>query len=390
MKSKPSIGLMVVLMMFPQIIETIYSPALPAIAQGFGVPMALAGETLSIYFLAFAFGVVGWGIAADKLGRRKAMLAGLAVYAFAAIGALYADNFTWLLAMRALSAFGAAVGSVVTQTILRDSFSKQELSTVFSYMGIGIAISPALGLLIGSVLASRYSYHGVFVLLAMLALMLLLLSLRYLKETQPKKVPTVAGSQTLLSLAGRMIKDAAIWRSAVVVCGFNIMLFSYYLHGPFLFAKLGFSSMQFGLSGLVLASATIVGSQVNKHLLRTKRKPTQIIQLASWLSLLGAIGVYILGESVLILLPIMLVVIGFSLAIPNVLAGALHAYQAQVGSAGALFGLSYYLMIGFAMTLVAKMGDLGLVLLIVSLMMVVISAINHCSVRGENCNKPKA
>lgn len=52
MKTTPSIPLMVILMMFPQIVETLYSPALPHIAAGFDVPLALAGQTLSIYFLA--------------------------------------------------------------------------------------------------------------------------------------------------------------------------------------------------------------------------------------------------------------------------------------------------------------------------------------------------
>lgn len=44
---KPALTLAVALMMFPQIAETIYSPALTDIAQGFGVSAAQAGQTLS-------------------------------------------------------------------------------------------------------------------------------------------------------------------------------------------------------------------------------------------------------------------------------------------------------------------------------------------------------
>lgn len=47
---KPALTLAVALMMFPQIAETIYSPALTDIAQGFGVSAAQAGQTLSLYF----------------------------------------------------------------------------------------------------------------------------------------------------------------------------------------------------------------------------------------------------------------------------------------------------------------------------------------------------
>ena len=49
---KPALTLAVALMMFPQIAETIYSPALTDIAQGFSVSAAQAGQTLSLYFFA--------------------------------------------------------------------------------------------------------------------------------------------------------------------------------------------------------------------------------------------------------------------------------------------------------------------------------------------------
>ncbi|ROV58122.1 Bcr/CflA family efflux MFS transporter [Vibrio ponticus] len=387
MKTKSAIGLMVLLMMFPQIVETIYSPALPYIAKGFDVSMSQAGITLSIYFTAFAVGVMSWGVVADKMGRRPAMLLGLLVYGVAALGAVYAQNFYCLLAMRALSAFSAAVGSVVTQTILRDTYDQEELSKVFSLMGIGIAISPALGLLLGSVLASHYGYYGVFSTLAMLAALLLLLSFRYLRESQPQRrannTTTTLAKPTMLTLAKRMILDGELWRSALLICGFNVMLFSYYLHGPFLFAQLGFSSMQFGLSGLLLAVATFIGSQFNQHLARRNITATQRVQLAAGIALLGGVGVYLNGQSVWFLVPMMLVVIGFSVAIPNILAGALAGYKQQVGSAGALFGLGYYLLIGCGMALAGKSANLGAILMFSAVITLLVSCLNRSKNRSS-------
>lgn len=54
--------LMLVMLMFPQIVETIYSPALGNLADAFGVSDTQAAQTLSVYFLAFALGVVVWGL----------------------------------------------------------------------------------------------------------------------------------------------------------------------------------------------------------------------------------------------------------------------------------------------------------------------------------------
>ena len=64
------------------------------------------------------------------------------------------------------------------------------------------------------------------------------------------------------------------------------------------------------------------------------------------------------------LLPMMLVVMSFGIAIPNVLSKALIDYRAQVGSAGALFGLLYYLLIGGGLALVGVGQNLGVSLVV--------------------------
>jgi MFS family permease len=81
MNSKSLLVLAIALLMFPQIAQTLYSPALADIGQAFAVRPQEAAQTLSVFFLAFAFGVVVWGRLCDRIGRRPSMLAGLALYA---------------------------------------------------------------------------------------------------------------------------------------------------------------------------------------------------------------------------------------------------------------------------------------------------------------------
>ena len=73
----PSLLLMIVLVAFPQISETIYTPSLPDIAAALDVANSSVQLTLSIYFIGFAFGVFCWGWISDFIGRRPAMLGGL-------------------------------------------------------------------------------------------------------------------------------------------------------------------------------------------------------------------------------------------------------------------------------------------------------------------------
>ncbi|MGF1735179.1 multidrug effflux MFS transporter [Photobacterium satsumensis] len=357
MKTKPSLSLMVIMLMFPQIVETIYSPALGSIAQAFSVSYAQAAQTLSIYFSAFAIGVVVWGVMADKIGRRPTMLLGLLTYGLATLLAIQTDNFSVIMLARALSAFGIAVGSVVTQTMLRDSYNGEELGKVFSIMGMGISISPVLGMLLGGQLSQSGGYRAVFMALTVMAVLLFVYNLAKLPETQHSKQPL-----QLKALAVRMFKDVQIWQSALLVALFNIALFAYYQLGAFTFEQLGYNAQQFGYSGIVLGLGTLMGSFLNKHLITRKWQQKTLLWLSATLLLVGGIVVTLMLDSIWFVMPMVLVVMAFGIAIPNVLSAALVDYKQQAGSAGAVFGLMYYLMIGSGLGLAGMAQNLGIVL----------------------------
>ncbi|HHF2858398.1 TPA: multidrug effflux MFS transporter [Vibrio diabolicus] len=368
MNTKPSLWLILVMLMFPQIVETIYSPALSSIALSFDVNHAQAAQTLSIYFLAFAIGVVVWGVLADKLGRRPTMLIGLFIYGFASLLATQTESFSVVMAARALSAFGIAVGSVVTQTMLRDAFDGQELSKVFSLMGMGISISPVVGMLLGGQLTGLGGYRYVFFALFLIALVLLAYNVIKLPETQKEQTPV-----RLRQLSWKMVRDARIWRSGLLVALYNIALFSYYQLGAFTFSALGYSSEQFGYSGMVLGLGTLLGSYLNKSLVSKNVRKSQLLWLSAVLLSLGSVGVLILSQSIWFVAPMMLVVMSYGIAIPNILSDALVDYKQQVGSAGALFGLMYYIMIGTGLAMAGTAQNLSVILLTCSCLAILLA-----------------
>ncbi|MFJ2445870.1 MFS transporter [Pseudomonas sp. NPDC087626] len=351
--------LAIALLMFGQVAQTLYSPALTDIGQVFRVTPAVAAQLLSVYFLAFAAGVVVWGRACDQIGRRPTMLAGLAVYAVASIMALVANTFSVLLAVQALAAFGAAVGSVGTQTVLRDLFEGAALARVFSLVGMALAISPALGLFAGMTLVSEFGYRGVQVCLLVLALALVAWCAWTLPETRPER----RCAPPLFATLWLMLKDIAIWRSALLVAVFNIALFSYYSLAPFEFQRLGLSPELFGYSGVILALGSGLGAVLNTQLLKRSVEGPRLIAMAGMVALLGAIGVQGLHASVWFLAPMLLVVMAFGMAIPNILGSALAAYRDRLGTAGALFGLMYYMLIGSGLMLAGWSQNLGGMLL---------------------------
>lgn len=139
-QSVPSLGLMITLVGFPQISESIFTPVLPQLRRAFAVSANQVQLTMSTYFVAFAVGVLLWGQLADKWGRRPAMLAGIALYLVGNLGLYFSQQFSVLISWRLVQALGASAGSVVTQTIMRESFSGITGAKVFARTSAAMAL----------------------------------------------------------------------------------------------------------------------------------------------------------------------------------------------------------------------------------------------------------
>lgn len=349
--------LLILLLAFPQLSETIYAPALPDIAAAYGVGNAQAQLTMSVYFLAFAVGVVCWGRLADLWGRRPALQAALCCYAAGAGLALVSGHFATLLLARLLLAFGASAGSVVVQTMLRDAYQGPALAAAFATVGSVLAFSPALGPALGAMLVEQAGHLGVFAGLCLLAAGLLA-STRKVGETRPA---TLAPPAALGRVAWRMLGDAHVRASVWLVAGFNLILFGYYTLAPFTLQQLGMPPWLFGASGLLVAAGGVAGAALNRRLQARLGGP-RLIRLAIALSVAAALlqllaGVWLSGWSSAtgMLAAQCLLALAFGGAIPNVLSAALHRYREEQGTAGALFGLQYYLLIAGGLGLMSAL-----------------------------------
>ncbi|WP_353145137.1 MFS transporter [Chryseobacterium sp.] len=365
MKKTNPLWLLTLLVMLPQFVETIYSPVLPGVQEQFGIKEETATLTISVYFIAFALGVAFWGIQCDRIGRKKSLKYGLLTYGTGTLAAVFAPDFTILLTARIIAAFGIAVGSIVTQTILRDTYDKENISKVFSWIGIGLSISPVIGMLTGSLLASSTGYQGVFITLCLLAVLFYFLSEKRVSETYHfrKKINII----TLAGLLRRMLKDREIIRCCLLIMSFNVLLFSYYSLAPFIFKEQQYSSYVFGYSSIVMAAGTFAGAQLNRYLLNKNIRSSALVKMSTLGALAASVFVWMLtGKGIYFVIPYFFIVMAFSIAIPNILSTALIKYTNETGSAGALLGLIYYVMIGAGLIGIGFIQDLGISCLIFS------------------------
>ncbi len=348
------ISLLIALIGFPQISETIYTPALPSVAAGLQASAYIVETTLSIYFLGFALGVLIWGTISDYLGRRTAMLAGIFVYGIGTLGCALAQNVEALLAWRFLQAFGASVGSVITQTILRDSYSGTEQTKIFSVLTGAIAFSPALGPILGGFISEFWGWRANFWILVLFAFCLSIFTFSFLPETRPANIVRLSAKKTA-SLLLQMIGVRTLWGHILLIGATNGILFGFYQEAPFIFIEqLQIAPSFYGLFGLLIATATIVAAKISyqkNHIF----SPQAFIQWGALCVLLGAflfmifvlfeiLNTTVMGMGATIL-TLFLIFFGVGLIIPNSLSNALKAYKHAAGTAGSIFGGFYYCLI---------------------------------------------
>ncbi|KTD84103.1 multidrug effflux MFS transporter [Paenibacillus etheri] len=350
----PSLLLMIALVAFPQISETIYTPSLPDIAVALGVSNSSVQLTLSIYFIGFALGVFCWGWLSDFIGRRPAMLGGLIVYGIGSLMCFYSESIDLLLVSRFIQAFGAATGSIITQTILRESVTGNKRHAMFAQISAVIAFTPAVGPLIGGFVDQAFGFRAVFFTLVMISMLLFMYAFWKLPETTDvsarKKV-------AILPIFKRMLALPRVLVFGLLIGGINGVLFSYYAEAPFIFIEhFNISPGVYGFLGIIVALASIIGAMISKRLL-TVYAPEKIIHIGCLVMTSGALLLTIAGSlaslpdmivMVSILITLFVMLMGAGIALPNCLSLALVNFQDVVGTAGAIFSLGYYLLVSLA------------------------------------------
>ncbi|CAG6390911.1 DHA2 family methylenomycin A resistance protein-like MFS transporter [Actinacidiphila cocklensis] len=208
--------------------NTIVGTALPDMRQRLHTQLTGLQWIVDAYVLLVAMLLLTGGVFADRFGRKRVFLAGVAVFTAASGLCALAPSIGWLITGRVLQGIGAAALSPASLALLAAAHPVpadrvKAIGLWAGVSGIGLAAGP----LAGGVLTEAFGWPAVFLVNLPIGLVLLLAGLRVLGESRNPGAPAIDLPGTVLSVLGvgaltyGLIEGGSRgWTSPVILGGF--------------------------------------------------------------------------------------------------------------------------------------------------------------------------
>ncbi|SCE74636.1 DHA2 family efflux MFS transporter permease subunit [Micromonospora mirobrigensis] len=141
---------------------TIVNVAVPQIIRDLDITSTDAQWVQEAYTLVFAALLLVAGRLADRSGRRRMFVTGVAVFVAASVLAAVAGSGEALIAARVVQGIGGAMMLPTSLSLLNANFTGREKGIAFAVWGSTIGGAAALGPLLGGWLTTTYSWRWAF------------------------------------------------------------------------------------------------------------------------------------------------------------------------------------------------------------------------------------
>jgi MFS family permease len=202
-------------------------PILPALGLQLGIPGFMIGLILSANRISRLFFNIPAGFLIGRLGPRLVLFGALMVETLGVLGfsaALYsAHPALWLLGGRIIFGIGTAFLFVGAQAAVISLSSRTDRGSKTAVVRVAVSIAVPVGLILGGVLADRFSDNAAFLTGAAVTFLGALFSLAALPKLEAKPI-TKAETQDKPSAYSAILKSPNLPIIAAA-CSFNMMIF---------------------------------------------------------------------------------------------------------------------------------------------------------------------
>ena len=339
-----------------------YLPAMPGMSRQLHASGPLIQLTLTVFVTGLAAGQVLAGPIADMWGRRRPLLAGMALYVAGSAWCALPPDVGQLIAARLVQSLGAAAGAVLARAIVADLFEGTAMTRFFSALMLVNGVAPIAAPVIGGQLLTVATWRAVFTLLAGAGAALLLAVAVALPESlpAPRRQPARL-RQVTRSLAG-LASDWRYLRSVLAAALMFAAVFAYISGSSFVLQQdYGLSAQQFSLIFAVNGLGIVLFGQASGFLTgraATERTLLRVSVAAASLAALGVLLAAALGLPLPLLLACLFVVVSMlGVVLPNATSLAMAGHGSAAGTASSLQGLLQFLAGGLAASAMGVAGQ---------------------------------
>ncbi|KQV87971.1 MFS transporter [Rhizobacter sp. Root1221] len=180
-------------MLMPSLGISIANVALPTLAHAFGATFQDVQWIVLAYLLAVTTLVVSAGRLGDLIGRRRMLLAGIAVFTAASALCAAAPTLGLLVAARAVQGAGAATMMALTMAFVGETVPKARTGRAMGLLGTMSALGTALGPSLGGLLIAGGGWRALFFVSVPVGALTGWLAFRHLPADRPRASATRAG-----------------------------------------------------------------------------------------------------------------------------------------------------------------------------------------------------
>ncbi|MFD9938786.1 multidrug effflux MFS transporter [Streptomyces massasporeus] len=349
----------------PPLAMDMYLPSLPEVTRSLHAPAATVQLTLTACLAGMALGQLVVGPMSDRWGRRRPLLAGLAVFVVATVLCALAPTVELLVAFRLAQGLAGAAAIVIARAVVRDLYDGMAMARFFSTLMLISGVAPIVAPLIGGQILRVTDWRGVFAVLTVIGVLIGVLVWTRLPETlAPAERHSGGVGEALRAMRG-LLADRS-FTGYMLTGGFAFAaLFAYISASPFVIQEIyGASPQTFSLLFGVNSVGLVVVGQINGKILvgrvsldRVLGVGLAIVITAATALLLMSLGVF--GEVGLVPVAAALFVLmsAMGVTLPNTQALALMRTKHAAGSASALLGTTSFLIGAIASPLVGVAGE---------------------------------
>ena len=315
-------------------------PSFPALSSHFHTTPSEIAESVSIFAIGLAVSLLLIGPLSDRFGRKKLLLAGIALSAIGATGCLFAEDFAWFLGFRVVQAVGCGTFAL-SQALIQDLFAGRELERIRIWMttagGIFISSSP----LMGTWLQLYGGWQASFYVFIVLAIVVWLWSARLLDDSRSQHRPSSVGFFSGYWLLFSDIRFVGYWLISALAFACH---FSFIVMSPLIFMEhLNLSAYQFAWALLLYGAAYVLGGVVASILHRTMASDRQINTGLALIAVSGGVMLWLGWQfglsAATVLIPMLICTAGTTICRPIANSKAMSLYPELAGtstSAGSL------------------------------------------------------